>query len=229
MINQFLKQKASNAIIFTSLFSGGANVGILFLCWGCLHVRLIIEPLPESEFVMERISLTKKQRFNVFKRDAFTCQYCGATPPGAVMEVDHIHPVSQGGKNSIDNLVTACFDCNRGKSDGLLTSLPESVADKTAFMQEKLEQLKEFERLIKSKRKLEEKQIDEVQDAFKVHFDGFSFSPKFRESVRLFLSKMSSHIVVDYMHLACTRIPRRDDAIKYFCGICWKTIKTESR
>jgi len=45
---------------------------------------------------MGRIPLSKKQRFTVFKRDLFACQYCGATPPGAILEVDHIHPVSQG-------------------------------------------------------------------------------------------------------------------------------------
>jgi hypothetical protein len=178
---------------------------------------------------MERVALKKSLRFNVFKRDSFACQYCGATPPGVVLEVDHIHPVSQGGKNTLDNLITACFDCNRGKGAGLLSSLPESVAEKAALMAEKLEQLKAFERLIKAKRKHEEKLIDDVQSAFQMHFDGFSFNPKFRESVRLFLQKLPSHTVADYMHLACTRIPRRDDAIKYFCGICWKTIKGEQR
>ncbi len=221
-----LQTKGKNAIsLHSSLFSGGANAGSPFLCPKGLHVRLIIEPLPESEFVMERIPLTKKQRFNVFKRDAFACQYCGATPPSVVLEVDHIHPVSLGGKNSIDNLITACFDCNRGKSAGLLTSLPDSVVDKAALMQEKLEQIKAFGRLIKSKRKHEDKQINEVQDAFNMHWEGFSFSPKFRESIRLFLNKLPSDVVINYMHLACNRIQRRDDSIKYFCGICWKTIK----
>lgn len=172
-----------------------------------------------------RQPMSKKLRFDVFKRDGFICQYCGNCPPAVVLEVDHINPVANGGKNSVDNLITACFDCNRGKGAGLLTSLPESVADKAAIMAEKLEQLKAFERLIKSKKRHEEKQIDEVQEAFQVHFTGYSFNPKFRESVRLFLRKLPGHVVVDYMHLACTRIPRRDDAVKYFCGICWKCIK----
>lgn len=65
----------------------------------------------------ERKSLTKKTRFEVFKRDSFTCQYCGKKSPDVVLEVDHITPVSKGGKNEIMNLVTACFDCNRGKSN----------------------------------------------------------------------------------------------------------------
>lgn len=178
---------------------------------------------------MERVPLKKSLRFNVFKRDAFCCQYCGATPPNVVLEVDHIHPVSQGGKDTIDNLLTACFDCNRGKGAGLLSSLPESVTDKAALMAEKLEQIKAYARLVKSKKRVEEKQIDEVQDAFHLHYSGFSFNPKFRESVRLFVQRLPAHIVADYMHLACNRIKDKEDALKYFCGICWKTIKGENR
>ena len=178
--------------------------------------------------MMERTPIKKSLRFNVFKRDEFACQYCGATPPGAVLEVDHIHPVAQGGKNVIDNLITACFDCNRGKGARLLSSLPESITDKAALIAEKLEQIKAFDRLIKSKRKHEENHINEVQDAFETYFDGY-FSNAFRESVRLFLQKLPSHTVVNYMHLACARIPRKNDAIKYFCGMCWKTIKEASK
>lgn len=175
----------------------------------------------------ERVQLSKKQRFSVFKRDGFVCQYCGATPPGSILEVDHIRPVSQGGGNCIDNLITACFDCNRGKGAGLLSSIPDSVSDRMAVVAEKMEQLKAYEKLIKSKKRHEELQIDEVQDAFSMHFSGFSFSGKFRESVRLFLQKLPAHVVVENMHKACNRIGRRDDSIKYFCGICWKVIKEQ--
>lgn len=58
---------------------------------------------------MSRSAIGKKLRFEIFKRDGFACQYCGATPPGALLEIDHIHPVSSGGSNESDNLITACF------------------------------------------------------------------------------------------------------------------------
>lgn len=64
---------------------------------------------------MSRKPLSKKTRFEVFKRDRFTCQYCGAKAPEVVLHVDHIHPVAQGGGNDILNLVTACAACNGGK------------------------------------------------------------------------------------------------------------------
>jgi len=73
----------------------------------------------------KRKSLTKKSRFEVFKRDSFTCQYCGRSAPGVVLRVDHIHPVAKGGTNEVANLITACFDCNVGKSDRLLSDNSE--------------------------------------------------------------------------------------------------------
>ncbi len=172
-----------------------------------------------------RKSISKKTRFGIFKRDGFMCQYCGSTPPAVVLEVDHIKPVSAGGKNIEDNLLTSCFDCNRGKGAVGLHIAPNTLAAKAEILAEKHEQLKAYERLVRANRRREEAAIDAVEDAFRVHFDGFSFSPKFRQSVRVFLQRMPSDEVVDAMHMACTRIGKRDDSIKYFCGICWRTIK----
>ena len=53
------------------------------------------------------------------KRDSFTCVKCGANGVGIRLEVDHKIPVSQGGSDTLDNLQTLCFDCNRGKRDTL--------------------------------------------------------------------------------------------------------------
>ena len=55
------------------------------------------------------------KRFKVLRRDNFTCQYCGAKAPAVVLQVDHVVPVSQGGDGEMDNLVTSCVTCNRGK------------------------------------------------------------------------------------------------------------------
>lgn len=56
-------------------------------------------------------------RFNVLKRDMFTCVYCGGKPPNVLLHVDHLVPVSDGGLNEIDNLVAACSECNSGKGN----------------------------------------------------------------------------------------------------------------
>jgi len=70
---------------------------------------------------MARQPIRKSLRFEVFKRDSFACQYCGAKSPDVVLEVDHVTPVSGGGTNDILNLVTACRACNAGKSDRRLS------------------------------------------------------------------------------------------------------------
>jgi len=45
------------------------------------------------------------------------CQYCGRECLGWMLEKDHVIPISRGGSDGIDNVVVACYPCNRGKSD----------------------------------------------------------------------------------------------------------------
>lgn len=63
----------------------------------------------------KRKSISKRERFAVFERDSFTCQYCGRKAPEVHLEIDHIRPVCDGGTNDISNLITACAECNTGK------------------------------------------------------------------------------------------------------------------
>jgi hypothetical protein len=55
-------------------------------------------------------------RWAVLERDNFTCQYCGQTAPDVKLEVDHIISVKDGGQDTIENLKTACYSCNIGRS-----------------------------------------------------------------------------------------------------------------
>lgn len=54
-----------------------------------------------SKDMGKRKPLSKKVRFEIFKRDSFKCQYCGGASPEVVLHVDHINPVSKGGDNDI--------------------------------------------------------------------------------------------------------------------------------
>tara|TARA_R110002074_G_scaffold392513_2_gene578102 strand:- start:3753 stop:4295 length:543 start_codon:yes stop_codon:yes gene_type:complete len=175
-----------------------------------------------------RKSIGKKLRFDIFKRDGFACQYCGQTPPAVVLEVDHIKPVCQDGDNDIDNLITACFDCNRGKGGEGLEISPSTLVEKAERITERQEQLRAYESLLKAKRSYENRRIREIEKIFKSYFSEYSFSKSFKESVRRFLTHLPMPEVKEAMHKACSRIDDQHDAIKYFCGICWKLIKART-
>lgn len=63
----------------------------------------------ESQY---RRKIPQSIRASVLERDGHTCQHCGAT---GSLTMDHIHPWSRGGRDTMDNLQTLCMPCNRAK------------------------------------------------------------------------------------------------------------------
>lgn len=125
----------------------------------------------------KRKTISKKLRFEIFKRDNFTCQYCGKSAPDVVLEVDHINPVNNGGDNDIMNLITSCFDCNRGKGK-------RKLSDKSEIKMQ-MEQLKELntkreqlEMLLKWKEELSNFENEQANKIENILFKktGFNFS-----------------------------------------------------
>ena len=90
---------------------------------------------------MKRKTLSNKTRFEIFKRDKFTCQYCGKSAPDVILHVDHINPVFNGGNNDYLNLITSCRDCNMGKNKNLLSD--NSVVKKQQSQLKELQERKE--------------------------------------------------------------------------------------
>ena len=111
----------------------------------------------------ERKAISKKLRFEVFKRDGFKCQYCGRQAPDVILEVDHIEPVSKGGKNNILNLITSCRDCNRGKGKRLLSDNAVVMKEREQ-LEEEHERMEQTKMIIEWKKELE-KRIDVEVDA----------------------------------------------------------------
>jgi hypothetical protein len=175
----------------------------------------------------KRKALSKKTRFDVFKRDGFICQYCGAHPPSAILEVDHIHPVADGGSNDIDNLVTACFDCNRGKSDRQLSDIPQSLQDKAAEVLEREAQIKGYQAALSSKKNRIADEAEMVRDVYERFNEGYTLNEKSMVTVRMFVDKLGVHDVCDAMERAYTRA-RKGQEFRYFCGICWAKIREAS-
>jgi hypothetical protein len=64
-----------------------------------------------------RKPIPDRVRFKIYERDRFTCQYCGESAPNVILQIDHKTPHSKGGSDEEGNLLTACRECNQGKSD----------------------------------------------------------------------------------------------------------------
>lgn len=62
------------------------------------------------------VSISQNKRLNIYKRDNYTCRYCGKENlQQGDISLDHVVPRFSGGDNSYENLVTACYMCNAVK------------------------------------------------------------------------------------------------------------------
>lgn len=184
----------------------------------------------------KRKSTGKRQRFNVFKRDRFTCQYCGRTPPTVVLVLDHILPVAAGGETIDHNLATSCEECNQGKAAGLLTDVPQAINEQLAAQVERQEQLREYNRFLLALRKEQDDTARQIGtywcDRTKppAEHGKWTFGPERLTSVRRFLDRLPVSDIFDSVDIAFSRRPLNrkgddDDTFKYFCGVCWNKIK----
>lgn len=112
------------------------------------------------------MAISKKTRFEVFKRDGFQCQYCGKQSPQVVLETDHIISRNKGGGDNIENLTTSCFDCNRGKGKELLETYKEGTDpnEQAILLLERERQLKEYNEVLKQVRKRKDKDLSFIRN-----------------------------------------------------------------
>lgn len=185
----------------------------------------------------KRSNLSKRTRFEVFKRDSFACQYCGRTPPAVVLQVDHIVPVAEGGGNDQGNLLTSCQDCNVGKSDRPLTSAPKSLKSQMAEAQARAEQVKSYGDFLLQQRRDEDAAIERIGRYWFDYFTkpgSYVFGPARIVSARKFLKRLTEAEILEAIDLAMAqKMPRNSDydraAFQYFCGICWNFIRARER
>ena len=174
----------------------------------------------------KRKPLSKKIRFEVFKRDGFRCVYCGKTSNESKLHVDHINPVSKGGSNAISNLATACEDCNFGKKDIRLDSIPESLYSNINHITEQAQKLKEYRTALKELDDLISEDIDAVQKIFNKTHPNIPFENDFKaDSLRNFITELGIARVKKAMWIACGNDFVAERTIRYFCGICLKRIR----
>ena len=178
-----------------------------------------------------RKQIPKSVRFEVFKRDKFTCQYCGESAPNVILEIDHITPVAKGGNNEIMNLITSCRDCNRGKTDKKLDDNTAVMVQKKQLdvIQERREQL---EMMLQWRQALSE-EIEIEVDTIDVYFQDntrWGFSEAGRNDIRKLIKRFGFAEVYDACEIAIVRSYHGTDsswtnAFVKIGGICYNRRK----
>ena len=105
------------------------------------------------------MAISKRTRYEILKRDNFTCRYCGAKAPDVKLHIDHVMPQSLGGTDDATNLVTACMECNSGKtstrpSDSLIAQISDTeIALQAAYAKvvaERTAQVEKYQKAVQS-------------------------------------------------------------------------------
>ena len=76
---------------------------------------------------MKRRQLSKTERREVFQKMRGRCAYCGCELKIREMQVDHVHPLSRGGADTLDNMLPACRSCNHRKGSETVEGFRDSV------------------------------------------------------------------------------------------------------
>lgn len=173
-----------------------------------------------------RNSISKRTRFEVFKRDRFCCVYCGRTPPDVLLEVDHIIAVSKGGSDDILNLATSCKDCNAGKSNVPLAQVRVDRSQEIEERRELVEQMSAIAQLAADEQKSINDMVDTLSDLW-MRLDGedpsqFSIAGPLEISMRRFLKLLPFNEILNAIEITFQRCSGSTyQRHKYFCGVCW--------
>lgn len=175
------------------------------------------------------MAVSKRLRYEVHRRDNFTCRYCGATPPGVKLTIDHVIPKVLGGSDTDPaNLVTACADCNGGKT----SSHPDApmVAAVAEDALRWAHAVKQAQAAFMADR--EARQAD--RDTFESWWDGWGHTqdggrrgipkdPAWWVSVdQLIAAGLPLPALKDCIDLAMTQRKVQDEnRFRYMCGVAW--------
>lgn len=164
----------------------------------------------------ERTSLSKKARFEVFKRDSFTCQYCGRKAPDVILHVDHISPVSKGGGDDLLNLITSCLECNLGKGARLLSD-DSAIAKQRRQLEELQERREQLDMMLEWQRSLVDLDTDTTKRVAALWSElvpGWHLNEGGHRGLRKLIRKYGVEEVATAMRIAAEQYLQFDDTGK---------------
>lgn len=172
------------------------------------------------------MAISKHLRYEVFRRDGYRCRYCGAGPDDAKLTVDHVVPVALGGSDEPANLVTACDECNAGKSaSSPETPIVENVADDALRWAAAMERAAELQANAQAERW-------DYTCAFDRQWSGWTYSDDsqierpsdWRSTLEKFHDLgLEYGVISDAIDRAMNKrgIRGKLGEWRYFCGTCW--------
>lgn len=178
------------------------------------------------------MAVSKRLRYEVLRRDNHACRYCGQSAPDVKLTVDHVIPTTLGGGDDPGNLVTACADCNSGKS----ATPPEApliadVAERAAHWAQAM-------RIAAIERQIDREKRAEIDTWFVGVWNNWTFRdwrtneyhpvpllPEYSVTIHRFLSAGLN--IGDLEELVDAAMAGRNtkERWRYFCGCCWTRIR----
>lgn len=175
------------------------------------------------------MAISKRLRYEILRRDNHACRYCGATSPGTNLTIDHVLPIALGGTDDPSNLVTACADCNAGKS----ASSPDAplVADISADAIRWGQAMKEAAEFLLT----EFRERHDLHDRFAAWWNAWGYGPShqpiplpggWQQSVD---SILAAGLPLELLSECIDRAMKAkhvtaDNTFRYMCGIAWRKV-----
>lgn len=175
------------------------------------------------------MSVSKRLRYEILRRDDHTCRYCGESAPDVKLTIDHVVPVSLGGSDEPNNLVAACPDCNAGKAASNPDApLVANVSDKAVRWAAALARAVDIEsEKLRIKSELAEYFEGEWfyrHEIQRYEMRKFDLPPGWEDTVwRFYKLGISGWLLDDAIDVAHSS--RAGDKFRYFCGVCWAKVR----
>jgi hypothetical protein len=173
------------------------------------------------------MTVGNRLRFEVLRRDRYTCRYCGAKAPDVELTVDHVTPIALGGRDEPSNLITACRTCNSGKSS---TSGDDEVVEeaglKALAWKEAMRQVAEERVEQYADQSLVYRQFEELWNTWTYRGKLIPLPSTWSVTIQKFLDAGLTMVDFDALISVAMHapVPPRD-TFRYFCGCCWHRIR----
>lgn len=178
------------------------------------------------------MAVSKRLRFEIFRRDNHSCRYCGAAAPDVPLRVDHVTPVALGGSDKPENLVTSCEPCNSGKSSASpdathVAAVSDDALRWSTAMQQAAKELRDQQTPKVEYREIFERAWNEWTWENGGKKETFTLPAGWKSSLDAFREAgLPQDVWPDIVEKTMTnKTVQADNLFRYACGIGWRMVR----